>query len=106
MEKLLTVDFVTDEDQWGCVTSEEIHGMSDNGTEINFYVHDLSECPEDAILGRDLFSGAEYLEAIELGMKLAQEGYTGIECNCIKEEDYYDDDDDDNWSHPLIKNLT
>ncbi len=95
MEKLLTVDFVTDEDNWGCTTSEEIHGFSENGTEINYSVHDLSECPEDAIIGRDLFSGAEYLEAIELGMRLAREGYAGILCNYIKEEDYYEEDDED-----------
>ena len=93
MGKVLTVDFVANEDDWGITTSEEIRGVSENGTEINFWVHDLSECPEDAILGRDLFTGADYLDAIELGMKLAQEGYTEIVCNCVKEEDYYEEED-------------
>ena len=87
MEKTLTLDFISDEDQWGCVTSEEISGVSDNGTPINYWVHDLYECPEDAILGRDLFSANDYIEALELGMKLAREGYTEIVCNYLKAEE-------------------
>ena len=88
MGKILSLDFVTDTDKWGCSTSEELHGVSDAGTKIEYRVCDLDECPEDAILGRDLFSAWEFIETLELGMKLAQEGYTGIVANEISEDEY------------------
>ena len=94
MDKILTLDFITNEDNWGIATSEEVHGTSDKGTKIDYYVHDLSDCPEDAILGRDLFSGYEFIETLQLGMKLAHEGYTDIVLNEVSEDDYYNDDDD------------
>lgn len=52
---------------------------SDDCKNIRYTVCDLYECPEDATIDRDLFSGDEYIEAIELGMDLAKEGYTEIE---------------------------
>lgn len=45
-----------------------------NGNQV-FQAHDMSECPEDAILGRDLFTALDFVEAVKLGMKLAKEGY-------------------------------
>ena len=47
--------------------------------ERRFKVYDLSECPEDAIIGRDLFDAYDYIDAIKFGMQLANEGYTDIE---------------------------
>lgn len=44
-----------------------------------FSVSNLDECPEDAIIGRDLFDANDYLDAVEFGMKLAKQGYDGIE---------------------------
>ena len=44
-----------------------------------FSCHNLDECPEDAIIGRDLFDANDYLNAVEFGMKLAKQGYDGIE---------------------------
>lgn len=44
-----------------------------------FSVYNLCECPEDAIIGRDLFDAQDYINAVKFGMKLAQNGYNDIE---------------------------
>lgn len=46
---------------------------------IKYRVSNLCECPEDAIIGRDLVSAYEWLDAVRLGMELAREGVTGLE---------------------------
>lgn len=43
---------------------------------INF--HDLDECPEDAVIGRDLFDASDYINAIRFGFRLANVGYDEI----------------------------
>lgn len=58
---------------------------------IEYVVRDLRDCPEDATIFRDLFSAYQYLDAIKLGMRLAEEGYTHIELHEKKEEREYDD---------------
>jgi hypothetical protein len=44
-----------------------------------FEVNDLTECPEDAMINRDLFDADEYIEAVKFGIDLGRKGYTGIE---------------------------
>lgn len=58
---------------------------------IHYYVNNLNECPEDAILGRDLVSAYEWLDAVRLGMELAREGVTELE---VTDEIVRDEDDD------------
>lgn len=45
----------------------------------NYRVNNLCDCPEDAIIPRDLISAYEYLEILELGMQLGAAGYTEAE---------------------------
>lgn len=52
-----------------------------------FSVCDLCECPEDAMIVRDLFSADEYIEAVKLGMEIAQNGYTDIEVETITDQE-------------------
>ena len=47
-------------------------------------VSDLSECPEDAIIGRTLLSGEEVLDLVELGMSYSKMGYDEIEYNYLE----------------------
>lgn len=47
-------------------------------------VSDLSECPEDAIIGRALLSGEEVLDLVELGMNYSKMGYDEIEYNYLE----------------------
>lgn len=74
---------------------EEDHSQTlydEKGDEV-FYCYNLNDCPEDAIIGRDIFSAQSYIDAVKYGMELAKEGYTDIFCgteeeiNKKKEED-------------------
>ena len=47
-------------------------------------VSDLSECPEDAIIGRALLSGEEVLDLVELGMNYSKMDYDEIEYNYLE----------------------
>ena len=47
-------------------------------------VSDLSECPEDAIIGRALLSGEEVLDLVKLGMNYSKMGYDEIEYNYLE----------------------
>lgn len=55
-----------------------------------FSVSNLWECPEDAIIGRDLFDSYDAKILIEHGMKWAREGYDGLYIKyvaCPRDED-------------------
>lgn len=58
---------------------------NDPDVNLSFSASDLCECPEDATLFRALFNGWDYIETIELGMKLANLGYDNIEVEHITE---------------------
>ena len=60
----------------------------DDEFNISFFAYDLTDCPEDATLTRDLFTGNEYIEALRLGMKLAQAGYTFIDAIHVDKDKY------------------
>lgn len=59
----------------------------DDAGNTYFEVYNLDQCPEDAIIGRDLFTGSQYLEAVWLGMRLAKEGYEDIKYYYIDAEE-------------------
>lgn len=44
-----------------------------------FHVSDMCECPEDAIISRDLFTADDFINVIRFGMDLAKKGYTDID---------------------------
>lgn len=54
---------------------------------IRFYVYDLTECPEDATIERDLFNGADFIHALQLGFDIAKRGYDKIVVNEIPWEE-------------------
>lgn len=72
--KLFKVVVNQEEDEYEGVCYEFI----DNDM-MQFHVSNLSECPEDAIIGRSLFDAMDYIRAVRTGMKLAQEGYTDLD---------------------------
>lgn len=59
----------------------------DNNDDMVFSVWNLNECPEDAVIGRDLFDEQDFMNAVKLGMKLAKEGYT--DCKIVDETGLY-----------------
>lgn len=48
---------------------------------IEFYVKDFCDCPEDARIGRGLFDGYDFINAIKLGFEIAKSGYDEIVVN-------------------------
>lgn len=57
----------------------------DDGREL-FYATNLAECPEDAIIGRDLFSSSDWLRAVRYGIALAAQGYTDVDLKEVGNE--------------------
>lgn len=83
-DKELVLDYSEEIDEYeGC----RYQGLSSENEKIYFCVNNLCECPEDAIIGRDLFDADDYVKALELGMELARKGYTKIKINEIKESE-------------------
>ena len=58
---------------WDIDDRKELYGVSD-----------LSECPEDAVIGRALLSGEEALDLVKLGMNYSKMGYDEIEYNYLE----------------------
>lgn len=67
-------------DYWGIADGHRVSNITEDAAvgDIRYSVYDLTECPEDATLYRDLFSGWEYINALRLGMKIAKAGYDSI----------------------------
>lgn len=60
----------------GCIEAERISCKQEPA--VHYRVYNLWDCPEDACIQRDLVSADEWLDAVRLGMKLAQKGYDNI----------------------------
>lgn len=73
----LHVNIIEETDHWGDVIGEEV--ICEAEPDVRYSVYDLTDCPEDAIIGRNLVSASEYLNILKLGMRLAFDGYTDIE---------------------------
>ena len=80
--KILNLAIEEYDDDWEVSTQE----IDFDELGIYFKVYDMSECPEDAIIGRDLFTAEEYIEALKKGIELAQMGYTDIKYTTVKVE--------------------
>lgn len=50
-----------------------------DGFKGRFNVSDLCECPEDAIIGRDLFDAWDFIHAVEFGIHLGYLGYENVD---------------------------
>lgn len=73
MKKILNL--YVEENYYDGVTYEQVSDEEQN----LFSVCNLNECPEDAIIGRDLFDANDYLTAVRYGIKLAKQGYDEVE---------------------------
>lgn len=79
MDKPFKMKVIWEEDSaWGSdyPRAEVLVDSEDNEL---YTVSNLYECPEDACIARDLVSAYEVVKFIELGMRLANEGYTSVE---------------------------
>lgn len=73
--------------------SQEICELNEDGSTGKriFWVNNLCECPEDAIIGRDLFDASDFINAVEYGMNLAKLGYTDIETTWVEQSFPFED---------------
>lgn len=85
MEKILKLDiyYTEDIDSWG----DKSQTIIDKDNDINFGVCNLTDCPEDATIDRNLFNSNDYIRALNKGIELANKGYTKVVAGeRIKEE--------------------
>ncbi|MCI8411029.1 MAG: DUF1351 domain-containing protein [Clostridia bacterium] len=82
--KELTLNVLYEEDEYVGETRQKISNDEEN---IYFSVSNLDECPEDAIIDRDLFIADDYINALNKGIELAEKGYTKVTGNYIKDEE-------------------
>ena len=75
MKKVLTI--YEQKDKYGDLRGQEVCDKENETTLFRCY--NMDECPEDAIIGRDLFSAYNFIRAVELGIELAKAGFDGIE---------------------------
>lgn len=80
MSKEFKLKLEVSNDYWGIADSHRVSNITEDAAvgNIRYLVYDLTECPEDATLYRDLFSGLQYIDALKLGMKIAKAGYDTI----------------------------
>ena len=76
MNRILNVNVLTRFEDGDTPTYQRV--WSDEEQRIKYSVSNMWDCPEDACIHRDLVSAYEWLDAIQLGMTLAREGYDGI----------------------------
>ena len=75
-EKTKVFGFSEDKNMWGDIYYQKLY---DKEERVAFFtVSNLNECPEDAIIGRDLFDATDYIKAVKRGIKLAEQGYTDV----------------------------
>lgn len=78
MDKPFEVTITWESDsEWGD-DYPRVQILTDKDDKQLYSVCNLVECPEDAIIVRSLVSAEEIVSFIELGMKLAKEGYTSV----------------------------
>jgi hypothetical protein len=75
MKKIKILHLYVEESDYEGVTYEQVSDEEKN----LFGVCNLNECPEDAIIGRDLFDAYDFLKAVRYGIKLAKQGYDEVE---------------------------
>lgn len=73
--KLELVIYQESDDYEEITTYQEINDKEHN---IKFSVSNLNWNPEDALIDRALFSAGDYIDALNKGIELANQGYTEV----------------------------
>lgn len=78
MSKLDFYIYGENDDYNDIIQFQELTEVRDNhgSTRTIYSVHNLTDCPEDAIIGRSLVSAEKVIDYIKYGMRLAAQGYT------------------------------
>lgn len=83
LEYCMTLKYQPCDNDWldGCNRYEELF---DNGGNSIYRICELTDCPEDATLYRDLTSAYNIVDIIKFGMKLYKQGYRDIKLHEVK----------------------
>lgn len=82
-DKVKHLTVIEDNDEYGCLDAQMV--KDEDGKEL-YCVWNLTDCPEDAVIYRDLVSASQWIDAVRYGMRLAQGGYTSIEVKVTEGE--------------------
>lgn len=66
------------------IRGHEVH-YDEDGVKIDFSAYNLNECPEDAIIERNLFNACDYIRALNKGIELAKMGYDQVVSETVSE---------------------
>ena len=96
MSKLDFYIYEEDDDYNNIIQSQELTQVCDNYgiTRTIYSVHSLTDCPEDAIIGRSLVSAEKVIDYIKYGMRLAAQGYTEDDIIVTYTSEDEDEDED------------
>lgn len=75
-DKVKHLKVIEENDEYGSLHAQMVE--DEDGNEL-YCVCNLTDCPEDAVIYRDLVSASQWIGAVEYGMRLARQGYTSIE---------------------------
>lgn len=78
MSKIDFYIYEENDDYNGIIKFQELTEVRDNhgSTRTIYSVYNLTDCSEDAIIGRSLVSAEKVIDYIKYGMQLAAQGYT------------------------------
>lgn len=80
----LVLDYSERTDSYGDIRGQSVVNKHEG---IYFGVSNLDECPEDAIIGRDLFAADDYIDTLNKGIELAKKGYTSVIVREVENEE-------------------
>lgn len=78
------LEYVERMDDWGDYPEEQ----ATRDELCQFAVWDLTQCPEDATICRDLFNIFNYEDALNTGIKIAKMGYDRVVLKKVDDPDY------------------
>lgn len=58
--------------------------LFDQNDNMVFSAWNLNECPEDAVIGRDLFDEKDFIKAVKLGMELQSRDMTMLSTSILR----------------------
>ena len=76
--KVKTYVYEEDGEQYDDYYRQYLYDPDDDMRQV-FCVYNLTDCPEDAIIGRELFDVGDYVKALNKGIELAKAGYDRVE---------------------------
>jgi hypothetical protein len=79
--------FIIEEEDGDGIDPINVQTVKDETGNIYYEVCDLDDCPEEAVIGRSLFSANDYIAAVRFGIQLHDMGYDDVETSYVNVSD-------------------